>query len=479
MQKHPTLLRSRPKSVPIRRYVSVCVVALLQVCVSAAQVSPASPTDRSSAAILDSDKIDSLSNDLQLFIRSGQYEQFMSARQLEHEMAKRDRESLKELLTDLIAVASEMGYDPYRDMGLIPLNTASTRGFNLGVEEPALLRDEKREPGPFSVHRYLYPESGVPTFAGAMVAKYPEDLIAGEVDIAIIGVPNDMGSGRRNAEAGPRVMRALNTIATPDVYALINPGDVLSIVDYGDFRIDNMATEISVGNVTKKTTEVAATGAVPMLVGGDTSMLYPGVKGVAQHHGYGEVGLVHFSAHPDANQHSAHTISDDQALFLLLDEGIIDGVDMITVGLRGPAVTVETLQWLRDRRVRYHTMAEISESGYDGVLARVLDEARSAPEKLFVSIDVSVIEPSQMVSAGRIASNGLSVQEVTRAIRQLCASKDIVGFEITDMAPMLDYSRLSAVNANAVLNACLVGTAVREAGYSADYVHPLSRDHGQ
>ena len=77
MQKHPTLLRSRPKSVPIRRYVSVCVVALLQVCVSAAQVSPASPTDRSSAAIFDSDKIDSLSNDLQLFIRSGQYEQFM------------------------------------------------------------------------------------------------------------------------------------------------------------------------------------------------------------------------------------------------------------------------------------------------------------------------------------------------------------------------------------------------------------------
>ena len=70
MQKHPMLVRSRPKSVPIRRYVSVCVVALLQVCVSAAQVSPASPTDRSSAAILDSDKIDSLSNDLQLFIRS-------------------------------------------------------------------------------------------------------------------------------------------------------------------------------------------------------------------------------------------------------------------------------------------------------------------------------------------------------------------------------------------------------------------------
>ncbi len=470
--------RARLPGVHFLRYALVCVIAAFPLCASAAEPGPTTSSDLADAPG-DSDKIAALSEELQQFVRSGAYEQFMPPRQLRHEMAKRDIESLEELLTDLLAVASEMGYDPSRDMGLIPLNTQSTRGYNLGVEEPALLRDEEREPGPFGVHRYLYPESGVPTFAGAMVAKYPEDLVAGEVDVAIIGVPNDMGSGRRNAEAGPRVMRALNTIATPDIYALIDPKDVLSIVDYGDFRIDNMATETSVPNVTRKTRATAATGAIPMLVGGDTSMLYPGVKGVAEHHGYGTIGLVHFSAHPDANRYSAHSISDDQALFLLLKEGIIDGADMVTVGLRGPAVTVETLQWLREQRVRYHTMAEISDSGYDAVLARVLDEADSAPDKLFVSIDVSVIEPSQMVSAGRIASDGLSVQEVSRAVRQLCASKEIVGFELTDVAPMLDYSRLSAVNANAVLNACLVGIAVRKAGYSADYIHPLSRDHGQ
>jgi arginase family enzyme len=95
-----------------------------------------------------------------------------------------------------------------------------------------------------------------------------------------------------------------------------------------------------------------------------------------------------------------------------------------------------------------------------------------------VSIDVSVIEPTEMVSAGRIVSNGLRIQQVTQAIRYFCASKDIVGFEITDMSPMLDYSRLSVVNANAVLNACLVGVAVRKAGLKPDYVHPLALNHG-
>jgi len=44
---------------------------------------------------------------------------------------------------------------------------------------------------------------------------------------------------------------------------------------------------------------------------------------------------------------------------------------------------------------------------------------------------------------------------------------------------MLDVSRLSVLNANAVLNACLVGIAVRKSGLDPDYIDPLVLDHGQ
>ncbi len=413
------------------------------------------------------------------FLESGVPLQFLPARQLEHELRTRSSEAMSAMVADLRSMAEQMGYDPDRDMGAMPLNT-ETDDFNRGtLPTPEALRELEREPGPFSVHRYLFPESGVPTFAGAMVAIFPEDLVAGAVDVAIIGVPNDMSSGRRNAEHGPRVMRALNTIATPDIQTLVDPMQELSVVDYGDFSVDNMSTERTIDHVTAMVAETAATGAVPMIVGGDTSMLYPGVKGVAQAREGEPFGLVHFSAHPDADRHAVHTISDTQAVFKLLDEDIVAGEATIQVGLRGPAVDLATLEWLREQGVRYHTMAAIRQNGYDAVLARVLSEAEDGPDALFVSIDVSVIEPTEMVAAGRIASNGLRVQEVTGAIRHLCAAKDIVGFEITDMAPMLDYSRLSAVNANAVLNACLVGIAVRKAGLAPDYVHPLALDHGQ
>jgi agmatinase len=244
-------------------------------------------------------------------------------------------------------------------------------------------------------------------------------------------------------------------------------------------RNDKLSVERTIGHVVDMVAETAGTGAIPMMVGGDTSMLYPGVKGVAATRGEGSFGLLHFSAHPDAERHGDHTISDRQAVFRLLDEGVVDGNDTIQVGLRGPDVDVDTLRWLRDKGVRYHTMAEIRQRGFGNVLKRVRREVDRGPDSFFVSVDVSALAPAEMIAAGRVEANGLGIEEVTQAIRHVCGAKDIVGFEITDLAPMMDLSDLSVLHANAVLNACLAGVAVRKAGLDPDYVHPLALGHGQ
>lgn len=423
------------------------------------------------------EKISALEPEQQAFITSSDALAFLPERQLIHEIETRDLAGLQALVNDIMAVAAQMTYDPTRDMGAMPLNISNT-SFRRSIVTPAPLRKMKRKDGPFSTSRYMFPSSGVSTFAGAKVAIYPEDLVAGNVDVAIIGIPSDFSSGRRNAEYAPRYMRAMNTIATRDIQSLLDPMEVLSIVDYGDFQVDNMSFERSVDHITLMVAETSATKAIPMMVGGDTSILYPAVKGIALAKGEKTFGLVHFSAHPDADRQAAHSISDTQTIFKLINEGIVDGSDVVQIGLRGQAVDVETLQWLREQDVKYHTMASINERGYASVMKKVKKEVKKGPDQIFVSIDVSVIEPTEMVSAGRIASNGLRIKEVTEAIRYLCASKEIVGFEITDMSPMLDYSRLSAVNANAILNACLVGVAVRDAGLKPDYVHPLALNHG-
>jgi agmatinase len=423
-------------------------------------------------------KVDALSDGQQAFILTGAAIDIIPERQLTHELANRDAASMAQLIDDLMAAAAQMGYSADRDMGAAPLNLTA-KNWVWATPTPPGLRKLKREPGPFGVHRYLFPKSGVPTFGGAKVAIWPEDLVAGKVDVAIMGVPSDMGSGQRDAAQAPDEMRAMNTIAAPDGQSLIKPLETLSVVDYGNVYIDNLSVERTIGHVADAIAEVSATGAVPMIVGGDTSMLYPGVSGVAREHGAGSFGLLHLSAHPDVERHSDHTISDRQAVFRLLEEGIVTGSDTIQVGLRGPDVDADTLRWLRDAGVRYHTMAEIDKRGFDEVLKRVRREVQRGPDAYFVSIDVSALAPADLVAAGRVAANGLGIEQVTQTVRHVCAAKAIVGFEITDLAPMMDLSDLSVLHANAVLNACLVGIAVRKAGLEPDYVHPLALDHGQ
>ena len=80
-------------------------------------------------------------------------------------------------------------------------------------------------------------------------------------------------------------MRALDTIAEPDPQTLLKPFEVLSVVDYGNFGVDPMSIERSIEHVSAMVAEVAEAGTVPMIVGGDTSMLYPGVAGVAREYG--------------------------------------------------------------------------------------------------------------------------------------------------------------------------------------------------
>ena len=426
------------------------------------------------------EQVAALTEPQQAFLLSGEVLHYLPRQQLEHELATRNPESLQQLLGDLMALAQTMGYDATREMGAIPLNLKSRRfdGWS-GTVTPAPLRDFKREPGPFSVHRYLFPASGVPTFGGARVAVWPEDLVAGNVDVAIVGVPSNMSSGRRDAGNGPDAMRSLNTIAMPDGRSLLRPLETLSVVDYGNFAVDGMSVERTISHAIEMIAETAATGAVPMIVGGDTSLLYAGVKGVAQARGGNRFGLLHLSAHPDAEQQGDHTISDRQALFALLDEDVISGADTIQLGLRGADVSVATLQWLRKHKVRYHTMAEVQQNGFDAALKRVLREVERGPEAFFVSVDVSVLDPAEMPAAGRMASQGLRLNEVARAVRQVCATREVVGFEITDLAPMLDHSRVSVANANALLNACLNGMAVNKAGLKPDYIHQLVLDHGQ
>ena len=108
----------------------------------------------------------------------------------------------------------------------------------------------------------------------------------------------------------------------------------LVAVDYGNAPIDILSVERSMPPVRKMVREIAETGAIPVIIGGDHSLEYPNVAGVADVYGKGNVGVIHFDAHFDAGDvRGGHLISHAQPVRRLVDDGHVLGKNFIQVCL--------------------------------------------------------------------------------------------------------------------------------------------------
>jgi agmatinase len=346
-------------------------------------------------------------------------------------------------------------------------------------------KDPKREPGPFYPHRLINMFSpGVLTFFQLPVALTPEDLKAGKVDVAIIGAPMDMSFGMRGAGKGPIAMRASMAFMPggelPHMHVGIAWKRELVAVDYGNAPIDVLSTEHSMPSVRKLVREIAESGAIPVVIGGDHSLEYPNVAGVSDVYGKKNVGVIHFDAHYDAGHPSemgGHLISHGQPIRRLIEDEHILGKNYIQVGLRGYWPGEEGFRWMRENKFRYHTMAEIERDGWDKVMERVIAEANDGPEYLYVSFDIDVLDPAYTPGTGTPENGGLTPREVFPLVRSLCTEKNIVGFDLVELNPLADPGYTTILNANRIVQECLTGIAMRKKGITdGKYLNPLTSD---
>lgn len=421
----------------------------------------------------------------------------LTPEKLYRQLEGRDAAGVQAFLDALIGTLQQRAYDAAADAGqpnlvngieepladtadaaAIPLNPDAERFSGATVLRPPILDARTREPGPIWLQRYVYQSDGIPTFAGAPVAIRADDLLAGGVEVAFVGIPQSFSAGWRDAQNAPRILRGMYGLGGFDIYAGIDPALELSIADYGNIWVDYMSVELSVNHVREQVGQIVAAGAVPFIVGGDHSVMFPTVAAMADQHGADAIGVVHLDAHYGGARDLAHWYSDHQSVARLLAEDLLQGDQLIQLGLRGPEHDTAALQWLRSEGVQYHSMAEVEAEGWERVSASVLREAARGPDKLFISFDMSVLDPAYAAAAGRPVSNGLTPREVLPLLRRLCAEHEIIGFELLDVAPYLDLSYRSALLANNILHTCLTGMALRKRGLTQPhYLSPLASSH--
>ncbi|MEM8885414.1 MAG: agmatinase family protein [Planctomycetota bacterium] len=337
----------------------------------------------------------------------------------------------------------------------------------------ALFRDPndnpKREPGPINIQKTAGGPAhwGIPTFFRQPVALSPEDLKAGKVEVAFMGASVDLSTGMRGAQYAPQAVRAgwkrgFWGSLTPQGHPVAGAVDflrVLRCVDYGDAPVDLFSNVRSALPVHKMVKEICEAGAIPVVVGGDHSLMYPDLVAVTDVYGKGKVGVVHFDAHHDASGVVfGNPVSHGAPVRRLIDEGHVKGRNFVQIGLNGAKPGAKDMAWMRKNQVRYHFMSELDRDGWKKVLERALAEAMDGPEYLFISVDTDCLDPAWAPGMGTPAIGGMSPRELFPMLRALAIQQQVVGVELVEVNPIVDPTYRSVMVANFILREILTAS---------------------
>jgi agmatinase len=182
----------------------------------------------------------------------------------------------------------------------------------------------------------------------------PTELARRKPDVAIIGAPfDDAVSHRPGARFGPRAIREAQ-YTSGSIHSLqlgVEPFEVLDVVDAGDANIIPAWIDRAHALIYRKVRDVAATGAIPIVLGGDHSITWPSATAIAEVRRPGSIGIVHFDAHADtANEDWGVLAGHGTPMRRLIESGAVKGSNFVQVGLRGYWPPIEVFEWMKSDR---------------------------------------------------------------------------------------------------------------------------------
>jgi agmatinase len=272
------------------------------------------------------------------------------------------------------------------------------------------------------------PYSGVPTFLGLPLAADAAGL-----DIALVGVPMDLGvSNRPGARFGPRAVRTIERIGPFHPTFRGVPKAAVRAADVGDvpFR-SRYDLEQSLEDIEVFYTALKSQGVRPLSVGGDHSITYPILKALGKDE---PVGLIHIDAHCDTmGAFDGSKFHHGGPFRLAVLDGVLDPERTIQIGIRGSSNMFWEFSHASGMTVIY--MEDFMRMGLAAVAERARAVVGDGP--VYISIDVDGFDPVFAPGTGTPEIGGLEAREGLALLRSW-GGLDIVGADVVEVAPQYD-----------------------------------------
>ncbi|MGZ3587262.1 MAG: agmatinase [Candidatus Limnocylindrales bacterium] len=306
---------------------------------------------------------------------------------------------------------------------------------------------------------------GMPTYCRRDYLTEAGELARRRPDVAVVGAPFDDGvSHRPGARFGPRAIReATYTDGEFSLQLGIQPWEFIDAVDAGDANIVPAWIERGHAMIYRKVREVAASGAVTFVLGGDHSITWPSATAIAEIVAPRTIGIVHFDAHADtANDDWGVLAGHGTPIRRLIESGAVSGRNFVQVGLRGYWPGPEVFAWMREHGLRWHLMREIEERGAEAVIDDAISEALDGPDLVYLSLDIDVIDPGMAPGTGTPEPGGMLTREVLRAVRRIVARVALAGMDVVEVSPPYDHAEVTAMVAHRAVLEAVSALAVKK-----------------
>jgi agmatinase len=305
------------------------------------------------------------------------------------------------------------------------------------------------------------------TFLGVDRCDLDDPATFADADVVLIGAPFDGGTSYRSgARFGPSAMRQACYLehdgSRPSLALRVDALKDIRVLDAGDVEMYSGDAVTACASLEKAVERVAASGAIPLMLGGDHTITWPDVTGVARARGWGKVSVIHFDAHADTGDITfGSLVGHGQPMRRLIESGAARGDRFLQIGLRGYWPEPETLGWMAEQGMRSYEMTEIVARGLDECLAEAFTIAVDDCDGVFLSVDIDVCDPGHAPGTGTPEPGGLSARQLLDAVRRICYDLPVVGMDVVEVAPPYDHADITALLGNRVVLEALSAIARR------------------
>ena len=259
----------------------------------------------------------------------------------------------------------------------------------------------------------------------------------------------------------------------PHLTLRVDPLQELRVVDAGDVEMAGVEGRLPLDTLEHAVQVATEAGAIPIILGGDHTITWPDVTGVARVKGWGRVSVIHFDAHADTGSiQFGSLIGHGLPMRRLIESGACRGDRFLQIGLRGYWPEPPTLQWMAEQEMRSFEMHEVVRRGLDAVLEEAFAIAVDDCDGVFVSVDLDVVDPGMAPGTGTPEPGGLTGRQLLDAVRRIAIELPVVGVDVVEVSPPHDPAEITSFLANRVVLEMLAGIAYRRKGGTWDTIPP-------